>query len=164
MWLNLFLKGLIMGLLGTIKGWLNIGGVKVKLEGLNQIIAKDGNLISAKVRLTSKSEKQVLKMVYKFLLERTTGRGDEKKTKEFLIAERVLPEGFTMQAGEEKVVDFSLNYSLDKSLKDMGGMLGGLGKMAAMATAEKDEYFVIAEVDVKGTALDPSDKVAVTIK
>jgi hypothetical protein len=43
-------------------------------------------------------------------------------------------------------------------------MLGGVGKLAAFATAEKDEYYVVAEADVKGTALDPSAKVKVAVK
>jgi len=60
-------------------------------------------------------------------------------------------------------VPFQLNYSVEKSLKDMGGVLGAIGKLGAFAAKEKLEYFVIAECSVKGTAMTPSDKVEVML-
>ena len=153
-----------MGLLDTIKGWLNIGGVKVRLEGLNDVVAKTGTNIKGKVILTSKSDKTVLKVTYKFVLQRTKGSGDDKEVEEKVIATRVLPESFEIKTGETKELEFDLTYSISADLKDKTGVLGGIGKLAAFATSEKDEYFVIAEADVKGTPLDPSAKVKVTVK
>jgi sporulation-control protein spo0M len=153
-----------MGFFDTIKGWFNIGGVKVKIEGLNQVVPKDGSKLTAKVNLSSKSDKHVNKLTYKFLLKKSKGRGDEKETKEYVIAQRVLSEPFDLKAGETKTLDFDLDYSLEKTLKDMGGVLGGIGKLAAFASSEKEEYFVIAQADVKGAAFSPSDWVSVTVK
>ena len=45
----------------------------------------------------------------------------------------------------------------------MGGVLGTVGKVAAFATGEKLEYLVIVEAHVKGTALNPWNKVDVEI-
>jgi hypothetical protein len=153
-----------MGLWGTVKGWLNIGGVKVDIQDLNQVVPKEGSHISGKVVLATKSDKTVTKVTCKFLLKKTTGRGEEKKTKEFVIAQRAVPGPLELKAGEERTLDLDLDYSLEKTLKDMGGVLGGVGKLAAFATGEQEEYFVVAQADVKGAALSPSKWVPVTVK
>ncbi len=154
----------IMGLLDTIKGWLNIGGVKVKLDGIDGTLPKSGGKIAGKMTLTTKSDKTVLNVKYQFVLRRTSGSGDDKETKETVIAERVIDSPFDMKTGETKTLDFDLDYASQAEMKDKGGVLGGLGKMAAFASSEKDEYFVVALADVKGTPLDPSAEVKVTVK
>ncbi|HZT78887.1 MAG TPA: hypothetical protein VFA26_01590 [Gemmataceae bacterium] len=45
----------------------------------------------------------------------------------------------------------------------MGGVPGAVGKLGAFARGEKLEYHLVAVCDVKGTPLDPSDRVAVTM-
>ena len=152
-----------MGLWNTIKGWLNIGGVKVKIHDMSQVVPRNGSRITGKVTLTTKSDKSVQKVVNKFLLKRTSGRGEEKKSEEFVIAQAVLNQPLDLKAGESKTMDFAIDYSLQKSLKDMGGVLGAVGKFGAFVTKEKDEYLVVAEAPVKGAALTPRDQVKVTL-
>jgi sporulation-control protein spo0M len=152
-----------MGFLDKIKGWLNIGGVKVQIEGVNPMVSKAGNALTGKAVLTSKSDKQVVKLAYKFVLKKTTGRGDEKKTKEFILGQSSGAAPFEIKAGETKTFDFSIPYSIEQSLKDMGGVLGTVGKLAAFAAKEKMEYFVIAKCDVKGTALSPKAELEVEV-
>lgn len=152
-----------MGFLDTVKGWLNIGGVKVKLQEVNPRVSRSGSQITGKVALTSKGDKQVLKLSYKFVMKKTTGRGDDKKVKDFTLAQVIRDEPFEIKTGESKTLEFSIPYSLEKNLKDQGGVLGAVGKFGAFAVGEKEEYFVVAECDVKGTALDPVDKIEVTL-
>lgn len=152
-----------MGFLDTVKGRVNIGGVKVKLQDVNPRISRSGSQITGKVLLTSKGEKHVLKLVDKFVMMKTTGRGEDKKTKEFILSQSVMNEPFDMKTGESKTLDFVINYALESRLKDQAGMAGAVGKLGAFAIGEKEEYFVVAECDVKGTALDPSDKLEVTL-
>jgi hypothetical protein len=152
-----------LGFLDTVKGWLNIGGVKVKLQDVNPRVSRSGSQITGKVLLTSKGDKQVLKLAYKFVMKKTTGRGEDRKVKDFTLAQVIREEPFEIKTGESKTLEFSVPYSLEKSLKDQGGVLGTVGKIGAFATGEKEEYFVVAECDVKGTALDPSDQVEVTL-
>jgi hypothetical protein len=151
-----------MGMWDTVKGWLNIGGVKVKIEGLNKTIPKSETKIVANCNLTTKSDKTVTKLVYKFLLKKTTGSGENKKTKEYVIAQSVLP-GFDLKANETKTLDFELTYNLEKSLADMGGVLGAIGKVGAFLSTDKEEYYVVAQADVKGAAISPSDWVPVKV-
>jgi sporulation-control protein spo0M len=152
-----------MGFMDTVKGWFNIGGVKVRLDLPSNTIAKSGNQIVGKVHLAAKNDKQVLKLTFKLLQEITTGSGDKKETKENILGELRVAETFDLKAGETKAVEFTMGYSIPETLKDKGGMLGAVGKLGAFATGEKIAYYVSADCDVKGTALDPGDKVQVVV-
>ena len=152
-----------MGLWGTIKGWLNIGGVKVKLEGVPQTLPKPSGEVSGKVHLVTKDAKHVLKMIYQLVEEKTTGRGDDKETEELVLGECVVADEFDLSPGEEKSFDFSFPYDLPNRLADQKGALGALGKMGSFASGEKFAYCVVAKCDVKGTALDPSAKSTVKL-
>jgi hypothetical protein len=152
-----------LGFLDTVKGWLNIGGVKVKLQDINPRVSRSGSQITGKVLLTSKGDKQILKLAHKFVMRKTTGRGEDKKIKDFTLAQVIREEPFEIKTGESKTLEFSIPYSLERGLKDQGGVLGAVGKFGAFAAGEKEEYFIVAECDVKGTALDPSDQVEVTL-
>jgi SpoOM protein len=152
-----------MGLLDTIKGWFNIGGVSVKLQGVNPMVPKTGNKITGQVLLSTKTDKQIKNMTYKLLLKQTTGHGNDRKTKDYVLAQTTQDQPFELKKDETKTLDFTLPYSIEKSLKDMGGMLGAIGKIGAFATSERNEYFVVAQCGVKGAALSPSASVPVTI-
>jgi hypothetical protein len=152
-----------MGLMDTIKGWFNIGGVTVKLKDVNPLISKSKNTITGKAILTTGGDRTVLKMEYKFVLKKTTGSGEEKKTDEFVIGYTEAAESFEIKKGETKTIDFTINYALEKTLADMGGVLGTVGKMANWLSSDKLEYFVICECDVKGAAFDPNAELKVTI-
>jgi hypothetical protein len=154
--------GSTVGFFDTIKGWMNIGGVKVKIEGLNPSVKKSESQLSARVVLTTKSDKQILGMTYKFMLRRTKGSGDSKEVKESTVGSSSSTETFDLKAGETKTIDFAIPYSMEKTLADMGGVLGGLGKLAAFA-GDKLEYYVSATAKVKGAAFDPSDTIWVTV-
>jgi hypothetical protein len=84
-----------------------------------------------------------------------------------VIAETVLDSSFDMKEGETKVMPFLLNYRIEKRLQDQGGVLGALGKAAALgaifADKDEEEYLVRAMCDVKGTVLDPGDSIAVAL-
>jgi hypothetical protein len=150
-----------MGLMSTIKGWLNIGGVRVKVQGVKPLLPKTGSQITGKVVLTTKTDKEVKRMVYKLLLKRTSGRGEERKSKDHILAQSIQDQPFDLKTGETKTLDFTIPYALEQNLKDMGGVLGAIGKFGAFAANEKDEYFVVAECGVKGAAFSPSGSVTV---
>lgn len=152
-----------MGLWSTVKGWLNIGGVSVKLDGVPTTVKKTGGNIAGRLNLATKSDKQVLKIVYKLVQEKTTGSGDDKKTEQVVYGQSVMNTPFEMKTGESKTLDFNFTYQLPERLADKGGMLGAVGKLGAFASGEKLEHYIIAECDVKGTPLDPSDRVKVQV-
>ena len=152
-----------MGFFDTVKGWFNIGGVKVKLLEAPDKLSKSGSDFAGKVELVSKSEKHVLKMTYRLIEAHTTGRGDDKETKETVLGERVVEEEFDIAAGESKTIDFQVGYAVPERMRDQGGMLGTAAKFGAFAGGEKLDYEIVAICDVKGTALDPIAKKTVVM-
>ena len=150
-----------MGIFNNLKNKLGIGGVKVELQIPGQL-TKDSGVLNGKILLTSKSEQQVMSYKIKMIEEYTTGRGDQKKTKTFELGNASKPLDIVVMPGETKEVEFELPFNVLKSdndrLKEMGGALGALGKLASFAGNEKSEFFVVADIDVKAAALDPSDK------
>lgn len=150
-----------MGFFQKLKNKVGIGGVKVQLEIPEQTPKADGNL-DGKVILTSKSDQEIKGVEIKMIEEYTTGRGDDKETKELTMGEIKITETMTIKEGETKEIPFSLPYTIIKSnndeLKEKGGALGKIGKVGSFAKNEKSEYFVEADVDVVSAAIDPSDK------
>lgn len=151
-----------MGLFQSFKNKLGIGGVSVELQVPAQV-DKSAGTMEGSIFLTTKSDQQLVKLSVKLVEEFTTGRGDEKKTKEFELGKMTQTlNDETIKTGDRKELKFSLPFQILKSnndeLKEKGGAMGAIGKMASFATNEKSEFYVVADVDVKSAALDPSDK------
>ncbi len=152
-----------MGMWSTIKGWFNIGGVKVKIQDLVPRVSRSANTLNAKVSLTTKTDKQILKVKYVFMWRKTTGKDAEQKTEQQIYGQSSLDAPFELKAGETKVLDLRIDYVIPPRLQDQGGVLGAVGKLGAFAAHEKDEYLVTAQASVKGTPIGPSDTVRVQI-
>ena len=127
------------------------------------MVSKSGNQITGRLVFTSKNDKHVQKVDYKFYLEKTTGRGDDKETKDYVIGSSSHNQPFDIKAGETKSLDFTIPYSIERTLKDMGGVLGAVGKFGAFAVGTKEKYWVTAKCGVKGTALSPAAHLEVTV-
>ena len=150
-----------MGIMSGIKQVLGVGGVKVSLSVPGHVEKSKGQ-VEGSLTLSAKSDQEVLKLTVTLTETYSTGRGEEKTTREFDLGEVSLPAPFQMKAGEVKEVPFVLPFTLVKSetdmLKEKGGALGLIGKAGAFAKAEKSTYKVKAVADVKGTVLDPTDE------
>jgi hypothetical protein len=153
----------LKGCFNALKGWFNIGGVKVKFKNLDDNVRWSGNQLRGTLELSAKSDRFVAGVHFKFIQRRTTKEDGKKKTKENVLGKTSQTLNIDLRAGESRTVDFQLPYSASKSLKDKGGLMGGVGKLAAFATGEKDEYIVIAEADVDGALTEPSDNKNVTM-
>jgi hypothetical protein len=155
-----------MSLFAKVKQFFGAGTVKVELTVPPQVQKTDGQLAGRAV-LNAVSDQDVLEVTVKLKERWSTGRGQEKEAKEFELGKVKLAEAFSMKAGESRTFDFQLPFQLLKSnndrLKEHGGAIGALGKVAAFAEAEKSTYEVCAEADVKGAAFDPSDTKAIQL-
>lgn len=155
-----------MSFFSKIKQALGIGTISVKLNVPGQLRADDG-VLKGSMTLVAKSNQKVKKMEVKVNEEQTTGRGDAKKTQTYTIGKWNDNAPFEMKEGETKVVQFELNVQVFKSstdaLAEKGGLLGGLGKMAKFADDARSEYRVLAEIDVDGAKLDPTDSCPINI-
>lgn len=152
-----------MSFFSKIKQWLGMGTVSVQVQCPPSFSVSAGT-ISGTVTVTGKSDQVVDSIEVKLEEEFTTGRGDDKETKTYTLGQVKLP-GFEIKTGESKTVEFTLPFAYSKTnaeeLAEKGGALGGLGKMAKFANAEKSVFEVRATADVKGAALDPDHKVQV---
>ncbi len=146
-----------MGLWSTIKGWLNIGGVKVKIEGVDPVIRLGANQVAGKAVLTSKGDKEVVNVTCKVVHERKYKKDNDERTESTTLGETCF-EGFSLTTGETREVPFVVDYQLDEKLQHGGGVMGAIGKLGAFASGSKDAYFVVASCKVKGTVLGPSAK------
>jgi hypothetical protein len=151
-----------MGFMDTVKGWFNIGGVKVKIDGVQPTLYVGSNTLTGKAILTAKSDKEVLSVRCTIMNEHKEKKDGEEVVKNRTIDEKTI-NGFQMKAGETREVEFQLDCHIDEKLQHQGGMMGALGKLGAMAVGTSDTYKLQVNVDVKGVVLDPSDSVDLKI-
>jgi hypothetical protein len=151
-----------MGFFDKIKGWLNIGGPKVAVNAVDQPITGMAGTIIGVATVTSTREAKITSITTRFIVEETTGTGEDKETESATIAEETTKGDITVEAGGSHMTDISL---ADK-LAAKGGLLGAVGKISKMAgkLGEKGvkDYYVEVECDVAGTAFDPSDRLVVS--
>ncbi len=159
-------RSTIVAFFSKVKQFFGAGTVKVELSVPPQVQKTAGQL-AGRVALNAVSDQHVIDLTVKLTESWSTGRGDEKSTREFELGKLVLAQAFDMKQGESRAFDFVLPFDLVKSnadeLKEMGGALGVLGKVGAFANNEKSTYKVAAEADVKGAALDPSDEKSIVL-
>jgi hypothetical protein len=145
---------------GKLKQAFGIGTINVNLE-IPAAIEKSTHEVIGTLHLAAQSDQQVQNISIRLLEMYSTGRGAEKKTREYELGQIKLSEAFEMHSGEVKDIAFTLPYKLIKSnnddLKGYGGAIGALGKLSSMVDAEKSEYQVRAVVAVKGAAFSPLD-------
>ncbi|MFO0930464.1 MAG: hypothetical protein U0736_26125 [Gemmataceae bacterium] len=164
-----------MGLWGTIKGWLNIGGVKVLLWKYKEPLSRSNPVMQGAVLLKTKSDKTVNSVEVKVVEEYTYTEeedGEKKKKTDTKVlgsikfpnpADPGLGYPLELKPGQDREQKFSFPVALTQRLQDKKGVLGGIGKLAAFAGGEKVEIYLVAEASVKGAAFNTSDRQKLTI-
>ncbi len=155
-----------MGLWDTIKGWLNIGGVKVLLWKYKEPLSRSDPVISGAVLLKSKSPKTVLSLEVRVVEEYTTGKAEERVTDTLVLGSfhaSALGYPLELQAGEDKEEPFSFSVAFPERMQDAGGVVGTFGKVSAFMSQDQAVYYLIAEASVKGVSFCPSHKVKLKI-
>jgi hypothetical protein len=150
-----------MNFFQKVKLWLGIGGAKVVLQ-VEKTMPKDSSQIKGSFVVSSKMDLVITTMKVEFEEDYESGTGDQKKKKTFTWGQQDFTTAWSIKAGEEKSFPFEFNISRplsqNQEMAEKGGMLGGIGKVAAFASGEKSTYYVKASIDAKGVGLDPSDR------
>lgn len=150
-----------MGFFNKIKDKLGIGGVSIDFTVPSQI-QRAGQKISGTIKLTTKSQQQVMSIKAILEEEFTEGVGDNRGSKTYELGKWTSFEPFTIDPGELKDIPFEIDFkelqSNNDQLIERGGAFGALGKLGKLAGREKSEFFVRVDVDVKSAVLDPSEK------
>lgn len=154
-------------MIGTVKKWLGIEGVKLELI-LDEDAAIQPGMVSGLIRFTSMHSQVVTKVKLVLIETYSRGRGKEKRVDEYELGNLVLQEDIEVIAGEEVDVEFTLKYKLVRSemdeLEKSNFLMSPLVKFAKKLSAVKSEYRIVAEAKVRGTALNPFDSKEVIIK
>jgi hypothetical protein len=154
-------------MIGKVKKWLGIEGVKMELLFDEDATTQKG-IVSGLIRFTSMNS-QVVTRIKVVLIERySRGRGKEKLVDEYELGSLQLEEDIEVPAGESIDVEFNLKYKQVRSemdeLEKSNFFMSPLVKVAKRISAVKSEYRVEAEAKVKGTALNPFDRKEITIR
>lgn len=149
-----------MSFFGKIKQGLGIGTASLELE-VSPSFSRSASEITGKVVLVAKSPQKVKSVRVRMVELYTTGQGENKTTKEYVLGDMPLGQPFDLADQERREIEFKLPFSMNLSstqaLAEKGGMLGAIGKVASFASSEKSVYQIRAVADLDGVAIDPND-------
>lgn len=154
-------------MIGRVKKWLGIEGVKLEI-----VVAPEQRqklqMIEGRIRFQSLNEQTVSGIRIALVEKYTRGRGKDKLIDEYELGEISIDQTFQVPPEEVVEVPFSLPYKLVKSDVDQFGdrnfLYGGLAKAAKAIQAVRSDYRIEAEAKVKGVALNPFDKKFIKLK
>ncbi len=154
-------------MLGKVKRWLGIEGVKIEMLLPDEITGESG-VIVGKLKFESMHLQTVTRIRLILTEKYIRGRWKNKLTDQYKIGELEINKPIEVPAHEIVVIDFVLPFTLVKSdMDELGDKNFVLRQIVGAAKALKNvrsEYYVEAEAAVKGTALNPFDKQRVVIK
>jgi hypothetical protein len=153
-------------MLGKVKQWLGIEGVKLELY-LPDAIPANKTKVAGTIRLTSMND-QVVKRIQIAMIERyVRGRGDEQLVDEYQLGFLEIDEEIRVVAGATVEYPFVLEYEVARSEIDEFGARNFLNRLIAAGARRLNQvssvYRVEAEAQVKGVALNPFDKKIITV-
>lgn len=149
-----------------LKKILGIESVKVELEIPEEISSSDDK-ISGKLLFSSQSDATITGVSIKLIEKYTRGRKEAKLIDEYVISHISINESLDIVAGEEFELPFDLPFQLVKSemdqLESKNIFTKGIVSLAKKLKGVKSEYRVLAEAQVKGTALQPFSEKAIVV-
>ena len=154
-------------MLGRVKKWLGIEGVKLTIE-VPEEIDKSSGQVEGKLRFESMNQQTVSWFKVAMIEKYTRGKGKEKRIDEYDMGSMEKHNTFQVLPDQTIEVDFTLPFNLYQSemdeLEDQNIITRGFAKVAKFIRGAKSEYRLEAEAKVKGVALNPFDKKEVKLK
>jgi sporulation-control protein spo0M len=145
-------------MIGKIKKWLGIEGVKIDLELDDEYLAGD-QLITGKLLLYSMHEQEVTSIHLKLVEKYTRGRRRSKLIDEYTLGELLYEEPVLVPSNEMIEIEFDLPFDLLKSDMDKFGdynfITRGFVEIAKKIKNANSIYRLEVDAKVKGTALHP---------
>ncbi|NJC24739.1 DUF4139 domain-containing protein [Neolewinella antarctica] len=149
-------------MIGKMKQWLGIEGVKLELKVPPEFSADQG-LVTGTVRLTSKSPQSVSAIKLTIIEKYTRGRDEDIRVDEYQLGSVVLRQPIMVPGeGVPVSVAFSLAYETVSSPVEAFGnknfLFKGLAWVAKQSRNASSEFRIEAEAQVQGVGLNPFDK------
>jgi sporulation-control protein spo0M len=153
-------------MLGKVKSWLGIEGVKVNVLIPDTIRESDGKIIG-KILLQTMHAQTVATLTITLIERYSRGLGKNRLTDEYELAQISLRPNITVQPDQAVELDFELPFSLVKSdIESFGSkniLFKGVAKLALLSRKATSTYRVEAQATVIGTALPPFDRKEIQI-
>jgi len=153
-------------MLGKVKRWLGIEGVKIELI-LPEQVSGESSVVKGKIRFYTMHTQKVKSIKVTLTEKYTRGRWKNKLADLYKLAEIELVEDIVVPADDPVEVDFELPFSLVKSdmdeIGDKNFLFQKVVNAAKLLKNVKSEYTIEAEAEIEGTALNPFDKKEVNI-
>lgn len=147
-------------MLGKVKNWLGIEGVKMEIETPERVKLRDGAL-KGSILFQSINNKKVTYVKLTLIEKYTRGRGKNKLINEYKVGEMEVKETFDILANSQLRMDFTLFFTPSESEMDILGhnfLLKGPVAVAKLLKGAKSLYRLEVEAKVPGTALNPFAK------
>ena len=153
-------------MLGKVKRWLGIEGVKVELHVPDSVKGADG-LIEGTIRFYSMHDQMVKSVRVKLIEKYKRGRRGNKLVDEYTLGEISVERKIEVPAHQYIEVDFKLPFTpmpseMDK-LESSNFLMKGIVKSAKLMKGVTSVFRVEAEAEVQGTALNPFDTREVSV-
>lgn len=147
-------------MLGKVKNWLGIEGVKMVIETADRIRLLDG-VVNGSVLFQSMTDKKVKHVKIELIEKYTRGRGKNKLINEYKLGSLEIDRALEIKAHGQLRLDFKLIFSPKTSaMDDMGKnlFLRAPVALAKMLKGASSVYRLEVEAKVPGTALHPLAK------
>lgn len=149
-------------MLGKVKKWLGIEGVKLELVLPPDFNPRVGKL-EGSIRLMSKNPQTVLGINVVLIEKYARGRKEDQLIDEYELGSLLLKDRIEVPGdGEVIEVPFTLEYALVNAPIDEFGhknpLYEGLAWAARKLRNVRSEYRVEAEANIKGVGLNPFDR------
>ncbi len=152
-------------MLGKVKNWLGIEGVKMEIETPDRIKLSDG-IVKGAILFQSMNEKKVTKVKIELIEKYSRGRGKNKLINEYHLGLLEMNDELVIQANGQLRLDFKLIFNPKISPMDELGrnlLLKGPVALAKMLKGAKSIYRLEVEAKVPGTALNPIAKKEINV-
>ena len=153
-------------MLGKVKKFLGIEGVKVEME-IPDAVDRQSGRIPGTLTFTSMNPQKVESVIIVLVERYNRGRKKEKLTDEYELGRLEIKLDLEVTPEGPSRTEFELPYDLLISemdeLENRNIFYKGLAKSAKWLRNVKSEYRVEAEAKIKGTLLSPFDKKSILL-
>ena len=149
-------------MLGKVKQWLGIEGVKLELVLSSDFNPKMGSL-AGRIRLTSKHPQTVTAIKIVLVEKYSRGKDEDQLVDEYELGRQIVTDRVEVP-GEGVPVELSFRLAFDPvnspmdRFGDRNPLYGGLAWAAKKLRKVQSEYRLEAEAQVEGVGLNPFDK------
>ena len=154
-------------MIGRVKRWLGIEGVKVELIIPDKVEGSEST-VNGIIRLHSMHEQTVESITVRMIEKYKRGRKGNKLVDEYTLGTIELIRDISVIPDEPVDIEFELPFERVKSEMDVAEgknfVFRGAIKTAKMLKGVQSIYRIEAEADVRGTALNPFDARELDVK